>query len=282
VWISPRSYEQYYLPLNASAAMLGGYLLWLYSRRLTVALHNGPWIAAGCLGVLFMIVMSLPIFFGLARSPDRGTPYRDVQGNPERRRGFAQSLEKVSQRRKGQIDPWEKAGDHIRSNSTADDKIYVWGWVPGIYVRARRLSPAPRAFESEMHIKTPAALGGKVKQLLDSFQKEPPGFIVDTRKRHFPWDRPPLELWPRVPKGFLGAKTAQFLPTDDKSIAAYDQAYSKALLDNVGADEAERYKAMAPFRQYVMSNYSQVGMFGEHVLFERKTSAANPTEMTPR
>jgi len=26
VWISPRSYEQYYLPLNASAAMLGGYL----------------------------------------------------------------------------------------------------------------------------------------------------------------------------------------------------------------------------------------------------------------
>ena len=99
---------------------------------------------------------------------------------------------------------------------------------------------------------------------------------MDTRKRHFPWNRPPLELWPRVPN------TAQFLPTDDKSIAAYDQGYSKALLDQVGADEAERFKAMAPFRRYVMSNYSRGDMFGEHVLFERKTSAANPTEMTAR
>jgi hypothetical protein len=77
-------------------------------------------------------------------------------------------------------------------------------------------------------------------------------------------------------------RTAEFLPNDDKSIAAYDQWYSKALLDQVGADEAERYKAMAPFRRYVMSNYSVIGMFGEHVLFERKTSAANPLEMTPR
>ena len=31
VWISPASYEQYYLPLNASAAMLGGYLIAIYS-----------------------------------------------------------------------------------------------------------------------------------------------------------------------------------------------------------------------------------------------------------
>jgi len=269
VWISPRSYEQYYLPLNASAAMLGGYLLWLYSRRLARAVHKGGWILAGSIGVLFMILMSSPIFFGLARSPDRGTPYRDVQGNPERRRGFAQSLEKVSERRKGRIDPWEKAGDHIRINSTPDDKIYVWGWVPGIYVRSGRLSPSPRAFESEMHVKSPAALGGRVAQLLASFQKKPPKFIVDTRKRHFPWGRPPLELWPRVPG------TAQFLPNDDKSIAAYDQRYSKALVDQVGADEAERYKAMAPFRRYVMNNYSRVGMFGEHVLFVRKTARAD-------
>ncbi len=270
VWVSPRSYEQYYLPLNASAAMLGGYLFWLYSRGLAQAVHKGGWILAGGIGILLMIVMSSQIFVGLARSPDTGSPY------PLRRRGFAPSLRIVSQRRKGQIDPWEKAGDHIRSNSTADDKIYVWGWVPGIYVRAQRLSPAPRAFESEMHVKSPAALGWEVERLLASFQKKPPRFIVDTRKRHFPWGRPPLELWPRVPR------TAQFLPNDDKSIAAYDQRYSKALLDQVGADEAERYKAMAPFRRYVMSNYSRVGMFGEHVLFVRKMSAANPTEMTPR
>ena len=270
IWISPRSYEQYYLPLNASAAMLGGYLLWLYSRGLAQAVHKGGWILAGAIGVFFMIIMSSPIFLGQENSPDTGAQYAS------RRRGFAPSLRIVSQRRKGQIDPWEKAGDYIRSNSTADDKIYVWGWVPGIYVRARRLSPAPRAFESEMHVGSPGAIRYKVGKIIDSFQEEPPRFIVDTRKKHFPWDRPPLELWPRVPG------TAQFLPNDDKSIAAYDQRYSKALLDQVDADEAERYKAMAPFRRYVMNNYSRVGMFGEHVLFERKTSAANPTEMTAR
>ncbi|MCD6395058.1 MAG: glycosyltransferase family 39 protein [Planctomycetes bacterium] len=265
VWISPRSYEQYYLPLNASAAMLGGYLLWLYSRRLAPAVHKGGWILAGGIGVLLMIIMSAPIFGGLARSPDTGVLYKDMPGYLPRMRGFAQSLDTVAQRRRGRVDTWEKAGDHIRENSTPDDKIYVWGWVPGIYVRAQRLCPAPRAFESEMHVKSPAALGRGVEQLLASFQKEPPKFIVDTRKRHFPWNRPPLELWPRVPN------TAQFLPNDDKSIAAYDQGYAKALLDQIDADEAARYKAMAPFRRYVMSNYSVVGGdFGKHVVFVRK------------
>ena len=33
VWISPRSYEQYYLPLNASAAMLSGYIITLYADK---------------------------------------------------------------------------------------------------------------------------------------------------------------------------------------------------------------------------------------------------------
>ena len=265
VWISPRSYEQYYLPLNASAAMLGGYLLWLYSRRLARAVHKGGWILAGGIGILLMIIMSSPIFIGLARSPDTGILYEDMPGYPPRMRGFAQSLEAVAQRRRGRIGPWERAGDYIRANSTPDDKIYVWGWVPGIYVRARRLSPSPQAFESEMHVKSPAALRRKVEQLLNCFQEEPPRFIVDTRKQHFPWGKTlPLELWPQLKKD-------TFLPRDEKTIAQYDAFYSKVLLERSGPDEVERYKAMAPFRRYVMSNYSVVGRdFGKHVVFVRK------------
>ena len=41
VWISPHSYEQYYLPLNASSAVLGSYLVGLYAYRLDKD-RNGP------------------------------------------------------------------------------------------------------------------------------------------------------------------------------------------------------------------------------------------------
>jgi len=270
VWISPRSYEQYYLPLNASAAILGGYLFRLYRERLAATAHRRYWLTAGGVCFFLMAMMSLPIFIGLTRSPDTGALYKDMPGYPARMRGFAQALETVARRKRGQIDPWERAGDHIRLNSDPDDRIYVWGWVPGIYVRARRMSPAAQAFESEMHVKSPAALGREVAELLASFEKEPPRFIVDTRKRHFPWNRPPLELWPLVSRRSAGSTAGQFLPTDNKSIAAYDRGYQKFLADNIGVDEAERYKAMAPFRRYVMSNYSVVDMFGEHVVFVRK------------
>lgn len=270
VWISPRSYEQYYLPLNASAAMLGGYVFWLYTTGLKGASHKGGWISGGALAGILLAVMLSPIFFGFSTSPDTGVQYVDQQQKPEKRRGFAQSLKGISVRRKGQLGAWELAGDYIRNNSDANDNIYVWGWVPGIYVRAQRLSCVPEAFESEMHVMSPQSLSYKVQELVEDFKKDPPKFIVDSRKRHFPWKSPPLELWPKIPKGFLGAKSEQFLPNDDKIIEAHGTAYLKFLTDNVGPDEAERFKSMEPFRKYVMDNYKVVRMFGAHVLFERK------------
>jgi 4-amino-4-deoxy-L-arabinose transferase-like glycosyltransferase len=274
VWISPRSYEQYYLPLNASAAMLGGYLSWLYSQRLLHSAKKAPWIAGGLVAGLCMIIMSWQIFFGLTTSPFSGTKY------PQPSRGYVQRLAEASAHRKGlQLGPWEAAGDHIRLNSTDNDTIYVWGWVPGVYVRAQRLCPAPRAFESEMHVKSPLVLARDVNKLLEHFAKAPPKFIVDTHKQHYPWGKTlPLELWPILPQGFMGAKGTQFLPNDDKAIAQYDQVYYRVLLERSGPDEVERYKAMAPFRKYVMDNYKVAATFGQPpqltVLFERKTAGA--------
>ncbi len=74
--------------------------------------------------------------------------------------------------------------------------MYVWGWVPGIYVQAQRMSPTPKAFEGTMHTLPPQQLADRVQEILKAFEKNPPKFIVDTRKIHFPWTRPPLELWP--------------------------------------------------------------------------------------
>jgi hypothetical protein len=265
VWISPRSYEQYYLPLTASGAMLGGYLIGAYSARLREAASKPKWLAVGGIGVVLMIVMSGRVFAGVMKSPHSGTTYVNYQTHlPERRNGYIQRLEAISSRKSGRYTiPWEEVGRYIRDHSTSSDGIYVWGWVPGIYVQAQRLSPAPKAFEGTMHTLSPAVLAERVKEILSSFEKQPPKFIVDTHKRHFPWDRPPLELWPRTRDGFL-------TPTEP-AISQYEAGYTKLLKDNVkDPDEVKRFEAMKPFRDYVMKNYRVVRTFGQHVLFQHK------------
>jgi hypothetical protein len=285
VWVSPRSYEQYYLPLNASAAMLGGYLIATYAGLLAKPANKNLWRIVGIIGLLFMIGMSWRIFFGIYRSPHTNTIYRNSAGEPEKRRGYAQKLKEIANRKKGAKGSWELVGEYIRGNSMESDKIYVWGWVPGIYVQAQRLSSVPHAFEGTMHTISPTALSKKVEAILSAFEKEPPRFVVDTHKLHFPWDRPPLELWPIVQKGFMGMKETGFLPANKLIIDRYDAAYSEMLSDKIELNEALRYKAMKPFREFVMNNYrvtrlkeyirTREGrlyhpMFRENTLFELK------------
>ena len=256
VWVSPRSYEQYYLPLNASAAMLGGYLIALYSDRLATSVYKTKWGLIGLVGFICMMIMSWHIFFGIEKSPHSGLKY------PSKRRGYLQRLEMASQHRKGAKGPWEVVGEYIRHHSGPDERIYVWGWYPGIYVKAQRLSPVPQAFEGTMHTLSPEALSQRIDEILTAFEKQPPKFIVDSRKQHFPWDRPPLELWPRTPQGFL--------PPDKQIMDRYDAVYSEMLREKIEPDEAERFEAMRPLREFVMKNYKIVQPFGQHVLFEHK------------
>jgi hypothetical protein len=261
VWISPRSYEQYYLPLNASAAMLGGYLIAIYHNKVKSTAYKTRWMITGFVGVVLMIIMSQHVFFGLKKSPHSGAIYRDrATGNPKKDRGYAQKMDEISQHSKY---AWMLIGEYIRNNSTLNDKIYVWGWVPGIYVAAQRLSPTPKAFEGTMHTLSPNDLSERIDEILDAFEKDPPKFIVDSRKDHFPWDRPPLELWPRTQKGFL--------PAAQEIVSQYDEMYEKLLREKIEPNEALRYEAMKPFREFVMKNYKIVRTFvNPHVLFQRK------------
>lgn len=291
VWISPRSYEQYYLPLNASGAFLGGYLMWMYSQRHGKSVYKGRWKAVGAIGVVCILLMSRNIFLGQKKSPDTAVYYRNSRtGEFERRRGYAQRLKDISERRKNKyLYPWEQVGEYIGQNSGRDDKIYVWGWYPGIYVKAQRLSCASKAFESDMHIKSAERLGREVIRLVRRFGQQPPKFIVDSRKVHFPNDRPPLELWPITRKGLL--------PKDEKTVSAFDAMYARMLREEIPAnelkqyqgltvwvpyepwekampEEARRYEAMKPFREFVMRNYEVVPkQFGMHVLFRLKGDA---------
>ncbi|MDT8300698.1 MAG: glycosyltransferase family 39 protein [Sedimentisphaerales bacterium] len=253
VWISPRSYEQYYLPLNASGAMLGGYMIAVYNNKLKSTAYKPAWVITGLVGFIFMIIASQHIIFGIKTSAHSGLAYSVPS------RGYSQKLDEIS--RKPQY-PWIMVGQYIKNHSTENDKIYVWGWVPGIYIEARRLSPTPKAFEGTMHTLTPQVLSERVREILNAFEKEPPKFIVDTHKRHFPWDRPPLELWPRTQKGFL--------PAVPEIVSQYDQMYAKMLREQIEPAEALRFEAMKPFRDYVMKNYKIVQPFGDFILFQRK------------
>ncbi|MEA3226765.1 MAG: hypothetical protein U9Q07_12515, partial [Planctomycetota bacterium] len=265
VWISPRSYEQYYLPLNASAAMLSGYLVAVYSDKAKRKAFAPQWLAIGAVGLVVMLFMSLHIFRGLAKSPHSGTIYTNFRTKlPERRNGYAQKWAEVSQRRRGLTQmPWEVLAQHIKANSTPDDRIYVWGWWPGIYVQAQRLSPAPKAFEGTMHTLAPSVLSERVAETLNAFEEQPPKFVVDSYKTHFPWDRPPLELWLGANKGFK--------PANEQIVSQVEAQYVKMLAERVNdPDEIKRFEAMKPFRDYVMNNYRIVRSFGKHVLFQRK------------
>ncbi|MEN6577574.1 MAG: glycosyltransferase family 39 protein [Phycisphaerales bacterium] len=294
VWISPHSYEQYYLPLNASSAVLGSYLVGLYAYKLHADSGNARWVVLGLLGLLAMIVMSWHIFFGIAKSPHTGRSYMDYRtGSARRDRGYLQRWEEVAGN--PQYD-WMRVSDYIRANSEPNDPLYVWGWVPGIYVQAQRMSPTPKPFEGMMHALPPKELAERVREIVDAFEKNPPKFIVDTRKRHFPWTVPPLELWPNIANGIellanqpedrgqlmralLQALDVQpddltkegYLRSDRiEGERKYDAAYEKLLRERKGPAEAQRYEAMRPLQSYVMKNYQVVGSYGQQILFKRK------------
>jgi hypothetical protein len=297
VWISPRLYEQYFLPLNASAAMLGGYLVSAYSDKAKNAASRPAWIAIGAAGLLVMMVMSLHIFRGVLRSPHSGLINRNRStGQPERYRGYVQRLAEAKAHGKGAKNYSEVVGEYIKNNSSPSDEIYVWGWFPGIYISAQRFSPAPKAFEGTMNILSPKILSERIEEILNSFKDNPPKFIVDSRKNHFPWNRPPLELWPSIQNGYrlitnppadrkqlwyallrtFGVQPDDltgdgFLRSDrPEGISRYDAAFAKALSAKIDSAEAHRYEVMKPFRDYVMNNYKIVRMFGQHVLFQLK------------
>jgi len=264
IWISPRSYEQYYLPLNASAAMLGAYALtclfqWLggLSMRLRVG-------ATGLL-IVALIGMSLHIFTGVYTSPHTKMIYKDpVTGKPKKRRGFAEKLGEISARKRtGYKRAWESVGLYIRQRTEPTDKMFVWGWYPGMYVQAQRMSAARHAYTSEMHVRDPNEFSEMIQGIVADFEKCGPKYIIDSQKLHFPWNRHVLELWPRK-----GVKDNKLLPNNQAAVDAYNKWWSGELHKAFGKEEAQRFLAMEPLRKYIREHIKSARPFGEHVLFE--------------
>jgi hypothetical protein len=195
---------------------------------------------------------------------------------PERQRGYVQRWVEISHRRnQGWRGSWEVAGEYIRDCTQPTDKIYVWGWVPGIYLSAQRFSSAPVAFESEMHTRPPEQLEQIIDELLAAFNKEMPKYIVDSRKQHLPLDRLKFELWPIVPEGFMGFQKIQFLPSDPQTVANFEKLWGQLTMERSGENEARRFEIMGKFRKFVRENYERDKMFGECVVFKLKAPATD-------
>lgn len=246
VWVSPRSYKQYYLPLNASAAMLGAYFIDVYAHKFRATQNKTKWVIIGLIGLLVMIGMSWHIFFGFRRNTFGGGKA------PKPANGYAQKWDEIGYYRKHGRS-WEAAGDYIRLHSEPTDTMYVWGWFPGIYVQAERFSAAAKA--CFIPRTTPDKLAEITADLIAQFEQRKPKFIVDSRKRHIPTNRPPYELWPIWE---FNDKIVRFLPPDQRAVENYDQMYERFLHERYDEEEAKRYKVLAPLRKYIRENYKVV------------------------
>jgi len=227
VWVSPRSYVEYFLPLNASAALLGSYVLYRAGRnslvyvllllawlavdfllRQTTPLEHFPYIGLSIKALTAHLSMSfllkcIPfiaalVIYILMRAKHLNQPRLVILfllccimafwWNGPNFKSFADKTETLrTLKQTGGSYPWEQLAHYIRDHSSPDDGLYVWGWYPGIYVQAQRFCPSPRPAYGDMHTDTPKAIRYKTDKLLEDLKKHPPKFIVDSQKLHFPY-----------------------------------------------------------------------------------------------
>ncbi len=338
VWVSPRSYVQYYLPLNASAAFLAGYavyrcqhrsvgLIWLLAIWLAVDIalkwvvpsETLPYIAirsadamknysSRFLPAVIGLAVAIGIYwFGKVTNSKKVCTATIILiccgmffwwNTPN----FQWFDKRIKACKSGQSQ-WEKLADYIKENSSTDDGLYVWGWMPGIYIQAQRSSPTKNPSYSDMHIDKPARVAGLIKNIMAGFTANPPKYIVDTQKLHFPYyEHPNFDLWPgwedkkktrphfRVYPQDVPIGAQLFSLTEMKK---FELDYNKfvegrtySLLrhprhkggpveeqraQKMAATERQRHEAMMPLRKFVMENYKIVQInFGTTILYERK------------
>jgi hypothetical protein len=232
VWVSPRSYVQYFLPLNASAAMLTAYVLyrcrknpmgfvWLLAAWLIVDLllkcvilsEVFPYIAlrsSDSMGAYWKaffpraIPLVVAAVIGLLMRKKQFQPARMVVlgliccgmffwWNTDNLSMFKTKVSDLRQtRQKGDVNLWEQVAYYVRNNSSADDGLYVWGWYPGIYFQAQRFSPTVDPAEANLHTYKPQLLKSKARQIVEQLKADPPKFIVDPQHWLYPYYSNPV------------------------------------------------------------------------------------------
>jgi hypothetical protein len=340
IWVSPRSYVQYFLPLNASAAMLSAYAIYRCQKRpVGFIFLLGGWLVVDFLlrwivpadgfgyvtfrtseavgaywGGFFVRLIPLAAAVGayvLLKSPGRRKVLAGVMillcaimtvwWNTENIQVFSKRVKNLQQ---GQITSWEPVAEYIQQRSLADDGLYVWGWLPGIYVQAQRFSPAKQPAYSDMHVDPPEIVGYKITALVEQLKSKPPKYIVDSQKFHYPYyDHPNFDLWPRwtdkkkrgiylrfhpsqplVDTEFLSVK--EYSRLREPALGQIEEFTNMRLTDSRrkgGAVEAgkarqmaqmerQRHEGMLALREFVMANYQMVPLRSSIYVFKYRGS----------
>ncbi|MCH9022595.1 MAG: glycosyltransferase family 39 protein [Planctomycetes bacterium] len=272
VWISPRSYVEYYLPLNASAAMLAAYAIYgareIIVNRIAPNTNQLP--VVGSVGIFLLVSVMM-----LVLSTKNLSLFADKVGQT------------AMMRSQKQLPHWEQVAQSIRNNTSPDDGLYVWGWVPGIYVQAQRFCPASHPAESNMHSDDPRRVHQVIRKLLAELKENPPTIIVDSQKDHFPYiSHPRFDLWPRVfnrASRKFDLKPPLTKPSGQPRLIKPSEidSYHDALMDQVetytydiltypqrpggslaqedarkrAQQERARHEMMTPLRKFVMTHY---------------------------
>ncbi len=199
---------------------------------------------------------------------------------------FAARLDQIKAAQQAGGYPWEKIGEYIKTQSQPGDGLYVWGWYPGIYIAAKQTSPTFHPSYSNMHTDAPAVVEGKVKGLVEQLAANPPKFIVDAQKDHFPYatpffpSHPRFDLWPRlfagsppqldlkpgqpdfgkpIPADMLGQVNELMLNQVEqytKMVLTHEKrpggAVAADLVKELAQNERKRHEAMLPLRKFVV------------------------------
>jgi hypothetical protein len=180
VWISPRSYVEYYLPLIGSGAMVSAYVVYhcLKLKKLLI----------GVVAMIALVQVAVPLSAG----------HKVVKPFEVASDFISRIQTRVKSRETKGIALWEQIANIVKEKSKLGDGLYVWGWYPGIYVSAQRFAPVTRVSEANMHTDRPGDIRLSISTLVSELKENPPKFIVDSQKMHYPyWDHPVFDLWPR-------------------------------------------------------------------------------------
>ncbi len=292
VWISPRNYVQYYLPLNASAAMLAAYsiykclkqgagfvilgVLWLLTGFIFALIVN--YLEFSFLQILPFVLLLLTyiaikmklITLNSSIALSVAMCIMIVCLNLGKGNNINKCFDRYKRANINDISTWKYLARTIKPSTPNDDGgLYVWGWFPGIYVHSQRLCPTIYPSESNMHSDSPDKLKNKIDKVVSDLNSNPPLFIVDSQKRHWPYYSPIFDLWPR------NGKTGKHMVSnkyDKHKASIYDSVELnsyKVMTDSrrsggampedrarkLAQKERARHEVMASLRLFVMENY---------------------------